>query len=317
MPGNGVQGSGSLGRRIDVIRTIVILLLLSCAAQGQILDNSECSVFSDDPFFNSRFIDNNRICMIHGEISDKRLKDIIRETEKEINYSFDPQGRLVKKEEFLKLPGDMMDTAIVVYLYDDQDRLVCMRKNDGYGFFSYYYEYNEEGFITSEKYCRNPDMTAETPLGTEVPGKEFVIASETYQYERINDTLVKRKTFNNYGKQYQETFMYWNNLGYKVKEETRLLITNKRITVEYTYDDKGRPLSRKESSNIMKPTSVEYRYVYDEVGNVEKEQYFRNGVLTTEREAVYYKDSMLLKALIVFDVNTQFMNIIRYDYKYD
>jgi YD repeat-containing protein len=281
--------------------------------QAQILDNSQCKVFSDDPFFSTSFIRQNRIRRITGAVSTKAKNDQVRPANTEYIYEFDTAGNLVKRLETFVLPSGHKDTVVMIYLYDSRGHLITKRKTDGYGFYSYNYTWDEQGRLTSEMYCR--EENAGPSKEDFVLGRQYIIAKETYSYEDTEVGL-KQKFYNNYDKLYQEKFYYRNALGYLISEETRLLISNKRAVTEYAYDNKGRPIQKNEHSSVLRQTDLEYKYEYDELGNVTKEEFYRNGVFTHRREAVYFPETLLLKAIIVFDIATEFMHIVRYDYQY-
>lgn len=292
---------------------LTISMCLSLVANGQILDNRQCKVFSDDPFFNRAFIANNKIRKITGKVSTKAKNDQMRAANTEYIYEFDNTGLLIRKFETYILPTGNKDTSTVIYLYDERDNLITKRKNDGYGFYSYNYKYDTLNRKTSEIYCREENK------GPSIEqfqlGKQFIIAKESYTYE-MTQVGLKQKFYNNYNKLYQERFYYENDLGLVISEETRLLISNKRAVTEYAYNYKGQPILKIEHSSVLKPTELKYKYEYDEFGNILKEEFIRNGTFVSRKEAVYYLESMLLKAIIMFDLATEYMHIVRYEYEF-
>jgi hypothetical protein len=291
----------------------LMMLFYGGSLYAQILDNSQCSVFTDDPFFNAEFIRNNKIKSIRGDVSTKSKNSAIVESNTEYIYEFDIQGRLIKKVETFFLPGSGKDTSVVYFEYDDRNNLILRRKNDGYGFFSFKYTYDDENRITSMVYCR--EENASDKIDEFVPGKTYIISKESYVYDMLEEGL-RRKVYNNYDKLYQETMYYQNELGYIISEETRLLVSNNRSVVEYMYDNKGRPSAKFDHKSVLRPSELAWHYEYDEVGNVLKEEYYRNEVFITRKEAVYHPQTMLLKALIKFDIATEFMHIVRFSYGY-
>jgi hypothetical protein len=292
---------------------ISFLVLFYCTVHAQILDNTHCKVFSDDPFFDTGFIARNKIKTIRGKVSTKAKNDQMHEANTEYVYEFDTHGKLIKRLETFTLSSGVKDTAIMIYHYDERGNLVTKRKTDGYGFFSYNYTYDSMNRITSEMYCR--EENARNSKNNFELGRQFIIAKETYEWEMTGAGL-KQKFYNNYGKLYQERFYYTNALGYLISEETRLLVTSKKAITEYAYDNKGRPILKADHSSVLRQTNIEYHYEYDEFGNVLKEETVRNEKPVTRREAVYYPESMLLKALVMFDIETEFMHIVRYTYQH-
>ena len=289
------------------------IVLFAGMLHAQILDNSKCSVFSDDPFFNTAFIRNNKIKKIIGETNSKAKNFEMKTSGTGYVYEFDTLGRIIAKLETFILPNGAKDTSMVFYEYDERNNLVLKRKNDGYGFFSFRYTYDEENRMTSMVYCREENASGK--VDEFVPGKSYIISKESYAYDRI-DVGLRKKAYNNYDKLYQETIYNENELGYIVSEDTRLLVSNNRAVVEYVYDNKGRPIAKFDHRSVLRASELAWNYEYDEVGNVLKEEYYRNEEFTTRKEAVYFPESMLLKALIKFDISTEFMHIVRYSYEF-
>ncbi len=299
------------------MKCLVYILLGLMSAQSilhaQILDNSDCTAFTDEPFFNTQFIKNNKIKSIHGKISTKKKLDIIRSRGLETHYEFDTDGKLDYQYRTLYKGGKIDDTTVISYIYDDEDRIIIKRLNDSYGFYSYNYEFDTTGHLVSEKYCREDNCG---PSKEQFKlGKQYVIVSEKFSYDKPTDETLKRKYFNNYGRPYQEKTFTWDDKGYLIKEELRLLLNNKRNVIEYTYNDKGLVTEKKQTSNVTGNSTMSTKYSYDEVGNLTEVNEFRNGRHITKREIVY-SDNMLLESVIVFDISSEFMTIIRYKFTF-
>ena len=59
--------------------------------------------------------------------------------------------------------------------------------------------------------------------------------------------------------------------------------------------------------------SDRYEYEYDESGNIFAMKYYENEIYKTEFQYVYDSESPLLTAIIMRDVASQVMTIIKYD----
>ena len=55
-------------------------------------------------------------------------------------------------------------------------------------------------------------------------------------------------------------------------------------------------------------------YEYDKLGNLEVIDEYRNEELKTHKEVIYDKSTLLMKALLVQDVNSNFITITKYSY---
>ena len=61
---------------------------------GQLIDNSKCNAFSDDPFFNTKIVQVNNLKSLHGIISTKKELSAIKNTGKALHYDFNKKGEL-------------------------------------------------------------------------------------------------------------------------------------------------------------------------------------------------------------------------------
>jgi hypothetical protein len=275
--------------------------VLSNVVFGQMLDNRNGSAFTDKPFFNTDFIRSNKVHKLNGKFTYKKPGDMMRETQYKYVYEFDSLGRLSFSFETRKDDGTV-DTTWNVYLYNDQNQLTEHKRGDGKGFTSTGYEYDEKGNQTKESYIREYVDS----LGN---AQRTVLNSESMKYEYY-DLQVKKTVYNNYDLPYKYELIKYNELGYLVEREERLIMTMSVTTIKYTYNDKGyiASISSFEGSNII-PTE-ETIYLYDDFGNLLEKHQYRNGVFTTEFEMIYNEKSKLLSYVLTRDVATNFIMIL-------
>lgn len=265
------------------------------------LDNRYGSAFTDKPFFNSDFIRSNKVHKLNGKFTYKKPGDMMRETQYMYVYEFDSLGRLSSSFETRKDDGTI-DTTWNVYLYNKENRLIEHKRGDGKGFTSTGYEYDEKGNQTKESYIREYVDS----LGN---AQRTVLNSESMKYEYY-DLQVKKTVYNNYDLPYKYEFIKYNELGYLVEREERLIMTMSVTTIKYTYNDKGyiASISSFEGANTI-PTE-EYLYIYDDFGNLLEKHLYRNGVFTTEFEMIYNEKSKLLSYVLTRDVASNFIMIL-------
>ena len=295
------------------LKLLAVGLMLSNGLCSQIIDNRGCKAFSDDPFFNETFVRINNLKAMKGTISTKNKLRPIQTRGLTTYYSFDRAGHLdMQYSTRFKTPSDM-DTSFVRYYYSDDDQISLKRLNDNYGFYSYHYNYDSTGQICSEEYCRDENVGS-SPEDFKL-GKQTIIVSETFKNIWINDQELKRVYYNNYGKPYQEKYQRWDDKGYLIEEEIVLLLSRKRNVITYTYNEKGHVVKRVRKSNVTGNSELQSEYKYDGVGNLIEINEYRNGKHILKKE-VLYNDSMLIKAIISFDVATEFMTIIKFEYTF-
>ena len=265
------------------------------------LDNRNGSAFTDKPFFNTDFIRSNKVHKLNGKFTYKKPGDMMRETQYKYVYEFDSLGRLSTSFETRKDDGTV-DTTWNVYLYNQKNQLIEHKRGDGKGFTSTGYEYDEKGNQTKESYIREYIDS----LGN---AQRTVLNSESMKYEYY-DLQVKKTVYNNYDLPYKYELIKYNELGYLVEREERLIMTMSVTTIKYTYNDKGyiASISSFEGSNTI-PTE-ENLYIYDDFGNLLEKHLYRNGVFTTEFEMIYNDKSKLLSYVLTRDVATNFIMIL-------
>jgi len=295
---------------VKLISLFVILFPL--LVNAQLLDNRNCAVFSDDPFFYDLFIQKNGIREIKGVISTKKSLQVIEQRNLVNTYGFDRKGRLEKQYRSF-YGSDAKDTTFINYFYDDKDNITIQRTSDSYGFFSNNYEYSPEGNITKKSYCRDENICEDK--GYFELGKQHKIVEETFTYERTDSTLSK-STYNTHGKKYQITTYFYNKHGLLHKEEKRLIINKKKSIINYSYNDKGFVSKKTTFPDFSQPDNTATAYLYDELGNLESIDEYQNDILITHKEIIYNKSTLLMKALLIQDIETNYIKIIKYSYNY-
>ncbi len=292
--------------------TIALFFLFSLSVSAQLLDNSECLVFSDAPFFSSKFIRQNQIKQITGVISTKKNLQVIEQRNLVNTYVFDKKGRLGKQYRSFN-GANSKDTTFITYEYTDFNKVKTQRTSDSYGFFSNNYEFNNQKKIISKTYCRDENLNGDK--NNFKLGKQHVIVQETFSYES-SDSTKSKSTYNSRGKKYQTITSFYNEHGLKHKEEKKLLINKKKSITYYSYDDRGNVSERTFYPDYNKPYHTTTKYQYDELGNLEYIDEYKNDTHITHKEIIYNKSTLLMKALLVQDIETNYIKIIKYSYLY-
>ncbi|MCB9189579.1 MAG: hypothetical protein H6599_09920 [Flavobacteriales bacterium] len=291
---------------------IYILLFLFLAAEGyhsQLVDNMECQAFGEEPFFDETFVRQNGIHVINGEIKTKGNLEVIKDPKLVSRYEFDSTGRL--KMQYTSFNGGgNKDTTFINYIYDDAGNIITKRTNDAYGFFSYNYEYDEENRPILKTYCREEN---EGPSRYHfVLGKQYTIVKESYSYTKKDSVLIK-SIYNNHNRIYQTDRYIYNNLDLLVRIESQYIINKKKAITEFTYTDIGKVASKIHYKDYNKKEDFEkWEYQYDELGNLSFIDYYKGEEHITHKEVLYDKSTFTLKALLVQDVASNFITIIKY-----
>lgn len=300
--------------RLSSLLFIVLLSLFAASQQlySQMLNNSKGNAFSDDPFFNTEFIAKNKIHIIKGKRSSKKEMDIIRNKGLETYYEFGADGNLQRQYSTF-YTGGRKDTAFIEYQYTDRGDLKLLRRNDNHGFYAYEYEYDEEGRIIKEEYYREDNEG--TSRYDFIPGKRYIIVSETYEYQQL-DEIVKKESFNNYGKKYKEEFFYYDDHDYLKEHTSKLIINNRRSRTTFSYNERGLLEEKIVTNDLSREEDfVRTTYAYDEHNNLLEEKEYSGEQYKFNRQ-VMYEPSMVVKALLTKDVDINFIRIIEYSYQF-
>jgi len=290
----------------------LLLFVIITVANAQLLDNSKCAVFTDEPFFLTQFIKTNGIREIKGVISTKASLKVIEQRNLVNTYVFDKEGLLSKQYRSFN-GASKKDTTVITYDYNAANKVVVQRTNDSYGFFSNNYTYNSDDLITSKTYCRDENKNGDK--NNFELGKQHVIVKESFDYTKTDSTLSKH-TYNSQGKKYQTITTYYNEHKLASKIVKKLIINKKKSITNFEYNDKGFISKKIFYPNFNKKENTATSYKYDDLGNLEYIDEYRNDKHITHKEIIYNKSTLVMKALLIQDIETNYIKIIKYSYRY-
>jgi hypothetical protein len=299
--------------RLLLLSTLVLHLLCSAAALGQILAPPEAMHFHHAPFFNPEYIHANGIKEIRAVMETKKDGDRIRSTHREMVYLFDEKGQSAVVAHINRRLGD---TSITAYQFAERQippqslRLACEVHNDAGGLYSYCYTYNADGQPTERRYARlnrwrkliSPDFSA----------ADTKINTETYHHVRYDDQL-HSTLHNSAGRPYLKEIRYYDAHGYMLKYLRNYVMASDRHEEQYTYNAHGW-LASVEVLQGNLPHRIEYQY--DDIGNLLVEERYEGGLLKYHKEFVYEGSNMSLRAELVRREGDGLLEITTYSYTY-
>lgn len=298
---------------IRFVNIVFLLCLIANIANAQILEINR-PLFTDEPFFNAKFISNNKVKSITGSRSSKKVRDIIRTKGLDFYYEFNKEGLLIKQIATFLAQGNKKDTNIITYHYSNNNRLDYVRKSDSYGYYSYHYRYDEINNVVNQTYCRDENMC--DYKGDFYIRNQYVINTDSFSYERLSDTQLKKMYYNSYNKVYKEEFYYYNELGNLIEEYSKYIIGNKKSKITYEYDEKGRISNVVSIQNLNLNEKIKEVYIYDDLDNILEIKVYLNDKYKTSKQYLYDKKTMLLTAQLIQEVETEFVQIIQYQYTF-
>jgi ABC-type antimicrobial peptide transport system permease subunit len=229
-------------------------------------------------------------------------------------YLFDKRGQLIERIKTFRMRGGMIDTTQDYFSYNDLEHLVAQTTYNVGGYNATRYEYDENGRLQKESYLRG-ENTASYSYQLQ-KGRETIIKEETFTYEELSDTSYKRVYLNSAGKPYREMVVTTNNLGQVLSEITRYYLTNKKHSITYQYDAKGRLNKIIDYSNLLGVQTTTYEFGYDEYDNLYSSKVYKDGKLKQSKEFLYDVQTFLLKAQLTKDESTNTIRIVQYEYEY-
>ena len=285
---------------------IILVLLWSSVANGQVLNKTGGQAFTDKPFFNEQFIQLNKIKSIKAQFNYKKTRQAIIEQNFYYVYNFDQNGHLVSTYETKKDDGTK-DTTWNIYLYNDRNLLIEHKRGDARGKTSNVYVYDGDKMIREEYWTESMDSTGKHT--------RLLFNSESFEYSEYGNQK-RKKYFNSYQLPYMEETTYIDSLGYVSSVENRMIMTNSTLKKKFYYNEKGY-LAKLEVFDRSKDPTETYEYSYDRFGNLSQTHYYKKDVFTTDTQIVYNERSNLITAVIIREVATDFIMILRFnEYEY-
>jgi hypothetical protein len=292
-----------------ILLPLLILSTISLSSNAQILEINK-PLFSDLPFFNTRFIKQNNVKSIKGSISSKKVRDIIRSNNLDYSYQFNEDGTL-KSQLASHYSKGLKDSTVISYAYNNS-QISLLRKSDSQGYYSYQYNYDDKKNIIAQTYCRDENkFNSKKRFKLK---KQYIIKKDSFSYQQF-DNQTKKIFYNSYNKKFKTQTNSYDSLGYLVEEYTKYIIGNKKEKTTYEYDEIGRIHLKHTYTNISKNERNTEDYSYDEIGNILDIKYYQNDKHTSTKQFLYDKN-MLLNAMIIEDVATEFLRIIKYRYTF-
>ena len=287
-----------------VKKIVLIFCLFHSFLNSQILDNKRGLAFTDKPFFNEKFIKNNKVKSLKGEFTFKKVGDIMRKTEFKSSYSFDSLGRLITTFETRNEDG-LKDTIQNIYEYSDKNQLITHRKKDAGGFGSIHYEFDSLNRVVAEESRRDIINS----MGEFE--RSLLINRETMKYSS-SETQEKKTIFNNYDLPYMDEIKYFNADGYLLEKVESLKMTSGKVKYNYEYNSKGYISSIRSGADMNGVFAEEWFFKYDQLGNLIEKNIYKKGVFTTEIQIIYNNDTKLLSSVLTREVSTNFIMILRF-----
>lgn len=295
---------------------IITFLTISLEACCQILIPAPSELFNSPPAFNKAVIKGKTIRSIVADIVIKPDNKVVEDKGLTEGFEFDQTGNLVKqfktyvtgitqtetfipahkkgkqiKKAYTRIErGYEHDTSFTWYYYDTLQRLKIKRSSEGSVYTAYYYSYDSLNNLIVE-IC-----TRETNLGKNpnefTLGVQTIISEETFTYQRLSATQVKKICMNDEGRVYKTVIVNCDEKGNKIEEDHQFVVGSLSNTLKYKFNEKNQLVEKSREANISGPTQESIVYGYDKAFLL-SEKYIRSKIQVNEIAYLYNEEGLL------------------------
>jgi hypothetical protein len=291
--------------------------------------------------FNPKFIKDNKIKNILVVIVDKPDGSVIIDKGEAQGYDFNPDGLLMRyyytllmgsekrEEEYpalerngkvIRAAGTRMitkylnDTVFVNLMYDSLSRIKCKRVQAADYYDAFYYEYNSKNQLAKQTHCRETNVSENKKVF--ILGAQSVLSVETFTYEQLIPTQIKKINSNDEGRAFKTTIINTDSSGKVLSENSEYMISWMNRVAEYKYSDKGLLTEKRAKGNESGEQSFKSIYDYDAKGNVLIEKKFKNEEISQEINYLLDEKTNVVKSEAIRNYNPLGVIIVKYGYSY-
>lgn len=291
--------------------------------------------------FNAEVIKTNKIKSIVLDIVDKPDGTVIIDKDATQGFEFDENGRIVRyyytvlskvlQQEIevpaIKRHGKIIrpastrietnyinDTIFSNLFYDAAGRVICRRMRSGDYYDAFYYEYNDGGQIKKEMHCKETNVSEnknEFKLGV-----QSILSSETFVYESLTSTQLKKKCLNDEGREYKMAILNYDEKGNLLSEAFDFIVSWMHQENAYEYNTSGNLTRRIFKSNESGEMKLESTYEYDAAGLLLSEKKLNGAEVQNEISYLFDDTTKLVKSHLNRDFKNASIGIVKYAYTY-
>ena len=272
--------------------------------QGQFILNQEGQAFGTTPFFNAELIAAQHIKTIEGFYTYKKGNEAFKPSLDAFSYRFNTSGQLISSLE-IRQKGSVKDTLFHHYAYHADGKLSMHRFSAYGGAISEHYAYDSLQRLVSMALYRDVfDHRQDSLLSS------FKMRTETLRYHQGNGGNYTR--YNNYQKPYLEVSLEHDNNQFLKRSVAYYRISQHSETTLYTYNREGLLASKACYIDSAQVAKEEWRYRYDQWGNLIEMHQYVQGVFQKDFQIVYDYKTGFLGSVIQKENATDHMSILRF-----
>lgn len=266
--------------------------------------NQEGEAFSQAPFFNPELIAAAHIKTIEGTYTYKKGSEGFKPSTDSYRFRFNLHGQLIATMEILQ-KGGVKDSIFHHYAYTPDGQLSMHRFSAYGGAMSEHYAYDSIHRLISVTLYRDVyDHRKDTLLSS------IKMRTETLRYHQGQKADYTR--YNNYQRPYLEVSQVLDANQFLQTKKAYYRISQTNETSQYSYDQNGLLATMANYIDDNKVAKEEWRYRYDQWGNLIEMHCYQNGSFTTDYQIVYDYKTGFLGSLIKKEINSDAMSILRF-----
>ena len=318
-----------------------LFLIATIYCNAQVISNKPTDISLGPVNFTKEFIKQNKIKSISVTIVDKPDGNIIIDKGATQGFEFDNKGRVTRyfytilnrmvKDE-IEIPAIIRrgkitqhassrthiqylnDTIFCNVFYDEKDNVIAKRLQTGDYYDAYYYEYNELGQIKKELHCKETNLSEnkkEFKLGV-----QSILSSETFEYIKLTDSQIKKRCFNDEGREYKKAIINMDEKGNKISENYEFIVSWMKQENNYNYNSNNQLMESRLISNESGDINKKTNYEFSEKGNLITEKRYIKNELLNEISYLYDDTNTILKSHINRDFKNSSIGIVKYAYSF-
>lgn len=273
---------------------------------GQLLDNSEGQVFTDEPFFNTDFIKEQGIETVSGRFLYYQLGKKMEESDYFQEFTFNKEGQLIKKE-VCNERTERRGSNYTIYTYDDRGNVASKVTQDFYDASGYFYKYDSQNRISKQEFRQN--LTRRKDSSRLDLGVDYRVTAHRSSY-RIFDNQLHQTVYNQYNRPYTDIIIYFDSTDRKVMKEERLRMTKARKLTTYSYKENELLDTVKVFFTDQDIPAEMTVFEYNEKDYVTKRMEYRDGELSKVIEVIYKENTPLVNDVLIKDVKRSFITVV-------
>jgi YD repeat-containing protein len=289
-----------------LVKVYLLFLWIFCAVglRAQFILNQEGQAFGNTPFFNDSIIAAQHIHTIAGFYTYKKGAEAFKPSPDTFRYTFNQNGQLIASMEILQ-KGASKDSIFHHYGYFENGQLRFHRYAAYGGAISEHFAYDSLARLMSIALHRDVyDHRKDTLLSS------VKMRTETLRYHTDKPQNFTR--YNNYQKPYLEVSKDFDAENYLRSITTYYRISQNSENTKFSYNQTGLLANKASFTDTAQVAHNEWRYRYDQWGNLIEMHRCENGIFLTDYQIVYDYKTGFLGSLIIKDVRTEQLSILRF-----